>query len=83
MISKDEKRCIHREASVLFDSGSISGWILRDLNGFLNGSQKSIPSLSSERRAKTLRPSDQETHHHVSILLNALSYTDKNIYLIH
>lgn len=61
------------EASVFLHSGSIPCWILRDLDGLLHGSQQTVPALTSQGWAEALRPTDEQTHHNISVLLHALS----------
>ena len=60
------------EAAVFLDGGSVSGWVLRDLDGLLDGCQQAVAALPSQGGAEALGPTDQEAHHHVGVLFHAL-----------
>lgn len=69
------------EASVFFDSRSISCWIFGDLDGVLHGSQQTVSTLTSQGWAEALGTTDEQTHHDVSVFLNALSCENKRAML--
>lgn len=70
--------CHHlHEASVFFDGGTISGWILWDLDGLFHGSQQTITTLSSQGRAETLWPTNEQTNHNIGVLFHAFSCKDQ------
>ena len=54
--------------------GQVEGGIIGNLDGLLHGSEQTLTSLSPQSGAETLGTSDQQLHHHVSILLHTLTW---------
>jgi len=69
----------------------VQGWRLRDLDGFLHGSQQAVPSLPPQGRSKTLWTTNEQLDHNTGVLLDALAcstnvtskeYRHKRTYII-
>lgn len=59
---------------LLLDGGAVAGRVLADLDGVFDGGQQPTAPLPPQRRPEAFGASDQQPHHHVGVLLHALTY---------